>query len=305
MGRARRGRADRGRVGRPDPGPPRAYSTARRPEWDRSTTMPSGTYSGCPSCPGRIPLAGCGAHTRAGVRRTRGDRTDALRRRPARSRRRCCGLGGVPALVRGAGFGTPYSPIDGREAGTIVIGADGVSWIDDDERARTVRWDDAVCLHLGRRTRTLLNPSGAAVVMVPWRWRGGHQFAAAVDESVDDSRRIRLGEGETHYLTDPGDPESATDVRWLGSIVGARHDTRPWTSSSTPTDSSAVRRQAAAGEHARGSFQHLGRSDHDTLLAADAGNRWVPQSDIDSSSSRSAPRSKAAGAHAACCASPA
>ena len=37
-----------------------------------------------------------------------------------------------------------YEPIDGREEGALVVGAEGVSWIAPDERCRTVRWDEIV-----------------------------------------------------------------------------------------------------------------------------------------------------------------
>ncbi len=101
--------------------------------------------------------------------------------------------------------------------------ADGVSWISDDDRVHTVRWDEAVCAFTwddGRRT--VLAPNGEYVVLTPWCWRGGQHFTERVDSAIEPARRIRLGEGETQYLRDPNDPETAADVRWLGSIVGVR-----------------------------------------------------------------------------------
>jgi len=115
---------------------------------------------------------------------------------------------------------------------------------------------------------------------VPWCWRGGAQFTQRIDDEIDPERRIRLGEGETQYLRDPGDPQSTTDVRWLGSIVGARYrgdgvdvviDTDGFflLFSNQTADSIPLR------------LQYLSHSDRDTLLGADARNRWVPQSDIE------------------------
>jgi hypothetical protein len=177
--------------------------------------------------------------------------------------------------------GHTYFPIDGREAGTIVVGSDGVSWVDvDDHHARTVHWDDAVCVFSwDDGTRTVLGPTGMAVVMVPWRWRAGHQFAARVDAALDDGRHIRLGEGETYYLEDPSDPDSVTHLRWLATVVGARHRGEH-VDLVIDTDGFFLLFDHVERQSLQARFRHLGRSDRDTLLSGDTRNRWVPQEDI-------------------------
>jgi hypothetical protein len=177
--------------------------------------------------------------------------------------------------------GASHQPIEGREEGTLIVGSDGVTWVAEDERMHTVRWDDAICAFTwddGRRS--VLKPNGEWVSLIPWCWRGGQDLTARVDEAIDVGRRIRLGEGDTQYLRDPNDPQSTTDVRWLGSIVGARYrgagvdlviDTDGFfLLFSRQTDDSLATR-----------LQHLRQSDRITLLGADARNRWISQSEIE------------------------
>jgi zinc protease len=177
--------------------------------------------------------------------------------------------------------GDVYQPIEGREEGTIVLGRDGVSWIAPDDRVHTIRWDDAPCAFLwddGRRT--VLGPTGEYVSLIPWCWRGGAHFTQRIDDEIDASRRIRLGEGETQYLRDPDDPQSTTDVRWLGSIVGARYR-GDGVDVVIDTDGFFLLFSKQTADSIPLRLQYLGRSDRDTLLSADPRNRWVPQGDIE------------------------
>jgi hypothetical protein len=115
--------------------------------------------------------------------------------------------------------------------------------------------------------------------LVPWCWRGGHHFATRVDDAIDARRRIRLGEGETQYRRDPDDPQSTADVRWLGSIVGARYR-GAGVDIVIDTDGFFLlfSREAATLQER---LQQLSRSDRLTLLGTDPRNRWVTQSDIE------------------------
>jgi predicted Zn-dependent peptidase len=177
--------------------------------------------------------------------------------------------------------GSAHQPIDGREEGTLVLGDDGVSWISEEDKIRTVRWSDAVCAFTwddGRRT--VLAPNGEWVSLIPWCWRGGGEFTQRVDDAIDPGRRIRLGEGDTHYLRDENDPKSSTDVRWLGTVVGARYrgagvdlviDTDGFfLLFSRQTDATVPERLA-----------HLRVSDRLTLLGTDPRNRWIAYGQIE------------------------
>jgi len=181
----------------------------------------------------------------------------------------------------GAVEGHRHHPIEGREEGTLVLDADGVSWIGDDDRVHTVRWDEAVCAFTwddGRRT--VLAPNGEYVVLTPWCWRGGQQFTERVDSAIEPARRIRLGEGETQYLRDPNDPETAADVRWLGSIVGARFRGAP-VDLVIDTDGFFLLFSRQAEDSTEARLQVLRRSDREALLGSDPRNRWVVQNDIE------------------------
>ena len=172
--------------------------------------------------------------------------------------------------------GVEYEPIDDREEGALVVGAEGVSWVAPDERCRTVRWDETVaCFTWDDGRRTVLGPAGEWVQVVPWAWRGGHGLTGLVDDETDPHRRIRLGEGETLYLQDPADPASTTDVRWLGSLIAARYDgllvdlvidtDGLFLLFDEPTSTLHTRR-----------LQARRASSRDELLGADPRNQWVP-----------------------------
>jgi len=177
--------------------------------------------------------------------------------------------------------GSSYQPIEGREEGTLIVGSEGVTWVAEDERLHTVRWDDAVCAFTwddGRRT--VLKPNGEWVSLVPWCWRGGHDLAPRVDEAIDADRLIRLGEGDTQYRRDPNDPQSTTDVRWLGSIVGARYR-GAGVDLVIDTDGFFLLFSRQTDDTVAARLQHLRQSDRDTLLGADTRNRWISQSEIE------------------------
>jgi hypothetical protein len=182
---------------------------------------------------------------------------------------------------RAAVGGTTFYPIGGREDGTLVVGGDGASWTSDDDRVRTVRWDDAVCSFTwddGRRS--LQGPHGEWVFIVPWCWRGGHHLTERVDAAVGVERQIRLGEGETQYLQDPRDPESHVDVRWLASVIGARHRGAP-VDLVIDTDGFFLLHSRQTRDSIQFRMRYLAKSDRLTLLSGDERNRWVPQHEIE------------------------
>ena len=118
------------------------------------------------------------------------------------------------------------------------------------------------------------------MVLTPWCWHGGHHFTERVDSAIEPTRRIRLGEGETQYRRDPNDPETTTDVRWLGSIVGARFRGAR-VDLVIDTDGFFLLFSPPAEDSAAARLQVLSRSDREALLGADPLNRWVLQSDIE------------------------
>jgi hypothetical protein len=176
--------------------------------------------------------------------------------------------------------GTSHQPIGGREEGTLIVGSEGVTWVAEDERMHTVRWDEAVCAFTwdnGRRT--VLKPNGEGVVLVPWCWRGGQDLAQRVDEAIDADRQIRLGEGETQYRRDPDDPQSTADVRWLGSVVGAKYRGAR-VDLVIDTDGFFLLFSRQTDDTVATRLHFLRQSDRLTLLGSDPRNRWISQSEI-------------------------
>ena len=178
--------------------------------------------------------------------------------------------------------GDVYQPIGGREQGTLVVGADGISWGPDGRRRITVRWDDVeACLTLDNGIRCIIGGAGSMIWIMPWNWRGGEDLTRLVDDAVDPLRRIHGGEGETtvpHPNTDGG----RVDVHWLGTIAGAlwkgrQHD---HLSLVIDTDGVFVLHGAHAGAHMHRHLEDARSADHDTLLASDPRNRWIPQTQI-------------------------
>ena len=182
----------------------------------------------------------------------------------------------------GAVKGDRHYPIEGREEGTLVLGADGVSWVADDGRVHTVRWDEAVSVvHVGRWPTA---PSSRRTER-SWCSRPGVGAAASTSPSgstmrSNPPRRIRLGEGETQYRGDPNNPETTTDVRWLGSIVGARFRGAQ-VDLVIDTDGFFLLFSRPAEDSTAARLQVLRRSDREALLGSDPRNRWVVQSDIE------------------------
>jgi hypothetical protein len=176
--------------------------------------------------------------------------------------------------------GRTYEAIPGREKGSLIVGNEGVSWVLDEDRHRTVRWADAVaCFTWDNGMRSVLGPTGAFVQIAPWNWRGGQELTSVVDASVEPSLLVRLGEGQSQYRRDPNDPDSAADIRWLASIVGALKgshrvdllvDTQGLYVLYNPSLAPASERLKA-----------LRSKDRDALLAADAHNRCLPQGEIE------------------------
>jgi len=178
--------------------------------------------------------------------------------------------------------GDVYQPIGGREQGTLVVGADGVSWGPDGRRRITVRWDDVeACLTLDNGIRCVIGAAGSMIWIMPWNWRGGEDLTRLVDDAVDPLRRIHGGEGETtvpHPNTDGG----RVDVHWLGTIAGAvwKGRQRDHLSLVIDTDGVFVLHGAHAGAHMHRHLEDARSADHDALLASDPRNRWIPQTQI-------------------------
>jgi hypothetical protein len=176
--------------------------------------------------------------------------------------------------------GTRYEPLGDREHGTLVVGADGLSWITPDDQARTVRWSEAIaCFTWDNGIRTVLGPTGISVVVVPWSWQGGQELTAVVDKQIAEDRRIRLGAGDTQYLPDPEDPESAADVRWLGSVIGVVHDGLRCDLVIDTDGFFLLYSGQLVATPAR--LAVLRTSGREELLKADARNEWLPQTDIE------------------------
>jgi hypothetical protein len=178
--------------------------------------------------------------------------------------------------------GETYRPIGGREQGTLVVGPEGISWGPDHRRRITIRWDDVeACLAVDSGGRGVVRSSGSVIWIMPWNWQGGEELTELVDDAVDPLRRIRIGEGDTHYR-DPDADGSPVDVRWLGTIAGARWNSRQQDHLSLVIDADGVFVLYGAnggldmGRH----LQEVRSADRDTLLAIDRRNRWIPQYEI-------------------------
>jgi hypothetical protein len=90
-----------------------------------------------------------------------------------------------------------------------------------------------------------------------------------------------VGEGETQYV-DPALDDAPVDVRWLGTIAGARGYGRQQDRLSLviDTDGVFVLYGAKGGLDMRSHLQEVRSADRDTLLKIDRRNRWISQSDI-------------------------
>jgi hypothetical protein len=177
--------------------------------------------------------------------------------------------------------GREFLPITGREKGVLAMGDDGLTWALDEARYRSVRWADAVaCFVWDNGRRQVVGPCGAFINVVPWNWQGGEVLTSLVDEYVDSSVRIRLGEGATQYPRNPNDPESVADVHWLGTIVGALHGVDR-VDVVIDTDGLFL----LYGRHTPGTIplrlKELRTSGREELLGSDPRNRWLPQDTIE------------------------
>ena len=178
--------------------------------------------------------------------------------------------------------GEQLRPIGDRERGTLVVSPDGVSWGPDDHRRITIRWSEVeACLTVDNGPRAVVAGNGSMIWITPWRWQGGEDLAAVVDAAVDPLRRIRVGEGATQYV-DPSLDDSPVDVRWLGTIAGARWNGRQQDLLSLviDTDGVFVLYGAKGGLDMRSHLREVRVADRDTLLKIDRRNQWIAEYDI-------------------------
>jgi hypothetical protein len=181
---------------------------------------------------------------------------------------------------RGPVLGRTYHAIEGREQGKLIVGPEGVSWVPDDNHVRTVRWDEAVaCFVWDDGRRHVVGPTGTAVFVIPWNWRSSHDLTERVDAAIEEARRIHLGEGVTQYLENPDDPQSAVDVRWLGTVSGARHGGQR-VDLVIDTDGVFLLYGRRTDDPFAERTQALHVEDRDALLAEDPRNRWIPVTEI-------------------------
>jgi hypothetical protein len=183
--------------------------------------------------------------------------------------------------------GAVYKPIADREQGKLVLGDEGISWVCNPEKRRTIRWDDAIaCLTYDNGRRTLLDASGRWVTVVPWDWEAGTNLTELVDTHVGLDRRVNVGEDELHYLRDPGDPSSVADVRWLASITRAVYRQQR-VNIVVDTDGLMLLfdyddpgKASDTAYHAQ-RLNELRSLDRESLLAKSARSRWLPATEIE------------------------
>jgi hypothetical protein len=177
--------------------------------------------------------------------------------------------------------GKEFTPIGGREKGTMIVGAEGISWHLEEDRSRTIHWDEAVaCLAWDNGMRRVIGPTGATVVVAPWNWQGGVGLPSFIDDSVGTSRIIRVGEGITQYKADTDDPESATDIRWIACIIGALYGSNR-ADIVIDTDGIFLLYSRQTQSSLPNRIKELRSADRAELLAGDPGNRWIPEPEID------------------------
>ena len=110
--------------------------------------------------------------------------------------------------------GTTHLSIAGRERGKLVVGSEGVSWIQDAEHFQTVLWvDAAACFSWDDGQRVLVGQDNRRVVVTPTKWQGGSELAAVIDSALAAGLRIPMGEGG-------GSGVANADIRWLATVVG-------------------------------------------------------------------------------------
>jgi hypothetical protein len=176
--------------------------------------------------------------------------------------------------------GHPFLPIPGREKGHLTVGDEGVTWTAEEGKHRTVRWRDlAACLAWDSGSRQLIGLDGVAAVLTPWNWYGGEWLTQYADHNAPADRRIPMGAGTTTFLRDGDDPASVVEVRWLASVIGARHQGAPL-DMLVRTDGLALLYGAVPRRDIDARLAELRSSDRDALLAKNQANRWVPRDSI-------------------------
>jgi predicted Zn-dependent peptidase len=176
--------------------------------------------------------------------------------------------------------GRRFQPINGREDGELVVGPDGVSWIFDEARRRTVHWTDAVASFTwDSGVRAVVGSTGQTVHVTPWHWQGGSDLSYLVDDGIEAARRVRLGEGETQFLRDHDDPASMTDVRWLATITGAACNQQRM-DLVIDTDGIFLLFNRAERDAFQERMGELRYEDRESLLSGSYLNRWIPAKDI-------------------------
>jgi hypothetical protein len=177
--------------------------------------------------------------------------------------------------------GKEFSPIGSREKGTMVVGAEGISWHLEEDRNRTIRWDEAVaCLAWDNGLRKVIGPTGTTVIVAPWNWQGGVGLPSFVDDYAGASRIIHMGEGITQYQQDTDDAESTVDIRWIASIVGARYGSDR-VDIVIDTDGIFLLDSRQTPSSLANRMKELCSANRAELLAGDSRNRWIPEPEID------------------------
>jgi len=78
----------------------------------------------------------------------------------------------------------------------LIVGPDGVTWLDDQRRPRTVRYSDCVGMLIDTDGARILNGrDGFRVIVRASEWKGGAAAVAAVDQAVPASLVVRLPPG--------------------------------------------------------------------------------------------------------------
>jgi hypothetical protein len=176
--------------------------------------------------------------------------------------------------------GTTYKAIAEREDGELVVGEDGISWVYDADRRRTVRWSDvAACYCLENGVRHVLGTNGYYVSVVPWNWQGGSNLTEIIDAHIRPECRLNTGEGDLQYRRDREDPDSVVDVRWLASLTGAFHRQRR-VDLVIDTDGLLLLFGATSKDAVPQRLAELRSLDRQSLLSGNESNRWFPEGEI-------------------------
>ena len=191
--------------------------------------------------------------------------------------------------------GVEYQPIEGREHGTLIVGPDGLSWVRDPNRVRSVAWDEVLAsVASDGGVRQVIGKTGVSVVVAPWNWQRGHELTERVDGSIDPTLCVPMGDGAPHYRVNPDDPDSLRDFRWLGTVIGARHDSVP-VDLVFDTDGIFLLYFGFRKTSATERLNQYQRLDRDTLVGMDPSNRWIPEAQIAAASVTKGARARVLG----------